>query len=76
MTKYLRISSYTVLGTSSSYMTLQLLPSYTSTVYEENFLFSFNSVVPALSPESSSVGPILLEKILIFFYPQPAYSNA
>jgi hypothetical protein len=57
-------------------MPLQLLASYTSTVYEENFLFSFNSVVPALSPESSSVGPILLEKILTFFYAQPAFSNA
>jgi hypothetical protein len=42
MTKYSRIYSHTLLGTTSSYMTLQPIPpEFPYTVYEENFLFFF-----------------------------------
>ncbi len=45
MTKYLCISSYTVIGSPSSYMTLQLLHSeFPYLVYEENLVFFFVSV--------------------------------
>jgi hypothetical protein len=46
MGKYLRISSYTVLGSPSSFMTLQLLHSEFLILYmRENFLFFFISVL-------------------------------
>jgi hypothetical protein len=44
MTKYLRISSYTALGSPSSYMTLQLLHSEFFLYMMENYIFFLNSV--------------------------------
>jgi|688.fasta_scaffold2495113_1 hypothetical protein len=51
MGKYLRISSYTVSGNPSSYMTLQLLPSLNFLIYEENLIFLFISVLCYTSRE-------------------------
>jgi hypothetical protein len=39
MGKYLRISAYCILGSPSSYMTLQLLHFF---IYEENLIFYFS----------------------------------
>ncbi len=44
MGKYLRISSYTVLGIPFSYMTLQLLHFMNFLIYEEKIIFFFISV--------------------------------